>query len=69
MGIHFTYHFTQGLNQITRSSRLEVICKKGILRNFAKLKEVTLAQVFSCEFCEVFKNSFFYRRPLGNCFW
>ena len=27
------------------------------------LKE-TLAQVFSCEFCKNFKNSFFYRRPL-----
>ena len=27
------------------------------------LKE-TLAQVFSCEFCKIFKNSFFYRRPL-----
>ena len=21
------------------------------------------AQVFSCEYCEIFKNSFFYRRP------
>ena len=24
----------------------------------------TLAQVFSCEICEIFKNTFFYRTPL-----
>ena len=30
--------------------------------NFSK-KE-TLAQVFSCEFCEISKNTFFYRTPL-----
>ena len=23
----------------------------------------TLAQAFSCEFCEIFKNTFFYRTP------
>ena len=28
----------------------------------------TLAQVFSCEFCKISKNSFSYRRPLGDCF-
>ena len=39
--------------------------KKGILRNFAKseacnfIKKETLAQVFSCEFCEISKNIFF----------
>ena len=27
------------------------------------LKE-TPTQVFSCEYCEIFKNSFFYRTPL-----
>ena len=24
----------------------------------------TLAQVFSCEFCEIYKNTFYYRTPL-----
>ena len=24
----------------------------------------TLTQVFSCEYCKIFKNSFFYRTPL-----
>ena len=69
-----------------RSSRPEVFCKKGVLRNFAKftgktcarvsffnkvagkvcnfIKKESLAQVFSCEFCEISKNTFFYRTPL-----
>ena len=44
--------------------------KKGVLRNFAKftgkhlcqslfIKKETLVQVFSCEFCEISKNTFF----------
>ena len=28
------------------------------------IKKDTLAQVFSCEFCEISKNTFFYRTPL-----
>ena len=28
------------------------------------IKKETLAQVFSCEFCEIFKTTFFYRTPL-----
>ena len=32
------------------------------------LKKESLAQVFSCEFCEIFKNTFFYRTPPGDCF-
>ena len=65
-----------------RSSRPEVSCEKGVLRNFAKftakhlcrnfffnkacnfIKKETLAQVFSCEFCEISKNTFSYRTPL-----
>ena len=30
--------------------------------NFIKKK--ALAQVFSCEFCEIYKNTFYYRTPL-----
>ena len=66
------------------SSRPEVFCKNGALRNFSKftgkhlcqslffnkvagikpeacnsIKKETLAQVFSCEFCEISKNTFF----------
>ena len=57
-----------------RSSRLEVFCRKGVLGNFAKFtgkdmcqglffNKETLAQVLFCEFCEISKNTFFYRTP------
>ena len=65
--------------EYTRSSRPEVFCKKVVLRNFAKftgkqlcqrpqayifIKKETLAQVFSCEFCKISKNTFLCRTPL-----
>ena len=69
---------------MNRSSRPEVFYKKGILRNFAKFtgkhlrqhqvagqgnfKSGSLAQVFSCEFCEISQNTFFYRTPLVAAF-
>ena len=31
--------------------------EKGVLKNF--IKKETLAQVFSCQFCEISKNTFF----------
>ena len=64
------------LSYICRSSRPKVFRKKGVLRNFTKftgkhlcqslffnklIKKETLAQVFFCEFCEISKNTFFYR--------
>ena len=63
--------------------RMEMFCKKAVLRNFAKftgkhlcqgplfnkvaglrpatllINDETLVQVFSCEFCEMFKNTIF----------
>ena len=50
-----------------RSSHQRCSVKKGVLRNFAKftgaacnfIKKEILAQVFSCEFCEISKNTFF----------
>ena len=38
------------------------------------IKKETLLQVFSCESCEIFKNTYFYRTPLmtapdWNCTW
>ena len=32
------------------------------------LKKEALAQVFSVEFCEISKKTFFHRIPLDNCF-
>ena len=60
-----------------RSSHSRVYCKKDILKNFAKFTgkhlwqslpffagwHFQLAQVFSCEFCEIFKNTFLHRTP------
>ena len=50
-----------------------MFCKKGVLKNFAKFTgkhlcqrlwrrcfPVTLAQVFSCDFCKIFKNNIFF---------
>ena len=76
---------------ICRSSHLEVLCKKGVLKYFAKftgkhlcqslffnkvvglrpatLLRKTLAQMFSCEFCKVFKNTFFLQNTYDDCFW
>ena len=54
----------------SRSSLLEVFCKKGVLRNFAKFTGKYLCQslffnkqVFSCEFCKISENTLFYRTP------
>ena len=32
------------------------------------IKKETLAQVFSCEFCQIFKNRLFTETPLDNSF-
>ena len=42
--------------------------KVPVLRPATLLKK-TMAQVFSCEFCEIFKNTFLYRTPPDDCFW
>ena len=57
-----------------RSSRQELFCEKGVHRILQNSREntcarvsfliKTLAQVFSCEFCEISKNTFSYRTPL-----
>ena len=46
-----------------------MFCKKGVLWNFTKftgkhLCQSLLAQVFSCEFYQISKNTFFYRTLL-----
>ena len=76
---HLVYKpFTQ-VNQCPQngSSHPEVFCEKGVLKNFAKFTGKHLcqsffvnkvaglkpAQVFSCEICKMFKNTFFHRIP------
>ena len=43
-----------------RTSPPEMFYKKGAC---TFIKKETLEQVFSCEFCEIFKNTFSYRTP------
>ena len=56
------------LEIICGSSRQRYSIKKGVVKNFAKftgknLLTKILAQAFSCEFCEIPKNTFSYRTP------
>ena len=54
-------------NIITRSSRTEVFCKKGVLRNFAKFTGKHLCQSLffnKVAGLEISKNTFFHRTPL-----
>ena len=46
---------------------LKNTCSRVFFNKVAAFEE-TLAQVFSCEFCKIFKNTSFYRTPAGNCF-
>ena len=39
-----------------------------LIRLQAALKKETPVKVFSCEFCEIFKNTFLRKPPL-DCFW
>ena len=39
----------------------ELMKLQALARNF--IKKETLAQVFSCEICEISKNTFSYRTP------
>ena len=52
----------------------EVFYKKGVNKNFAQFtgkhlyqslffNKEAVAQVFSCEFCKIFKNTFFTEHP------
>ena len=63
-----------------RSSQSDVFCEKGVLKKFIKFtvkhlcqslsfnkvfyKKETLAQVFSCEYCKIFNNTYFIKTPL-----
>ena len=48
-------------NAYARVSFLIIVQALGLACNF--IKKETLAQVFSCEFCEISKNTFFNRTP------
>ena len=58
---------TNASNMKKQKQPPEVFCKKrSEANNF--IKKEPLAQVFSCEFCEISKNSSSYRTPLASDF-
>ena len=46
--------------EISQNSQ-ENTCASFFFNNF--IKKEALAQVFSCKFCKIWKNTFFYRTP------
>ena len=46
-----------------RSSRPDLFCKRGVLKNFAKFTGVSSGTGVSSEFCDFLKNTFFRRTP------
>ena len=70
-----TFRYYIFLLSTLRSSRPEIFSKKGVLkisqnsqentcaRGLQLKKKETLAQVFSCEFCEIFKYTFLHGTP------
>ena len=81
--IHMQYFFGMVRNRSShrrRSVRKDVLrnCAKFLGKHlrqslfFNKVaglrKKETLTRVFSCKFCKLFKNTFFYRTPLDDCF-
>ena len=66
----FYWFWTTLFQGVNRNSHRRCSVRKDVLRNFLEMPEAcnfiqkeTLAQVLSCEFCEVSKNTFFYRTP------
>ena len=47
--------------EISQNSQEDTCARVSFLKNF--IKKESLAQVFSYEFCEISKNTFFYRTP------
>ena len=52
-----------------RSSRPELFCQRGILKNFAKFTGVFSGTGVSCKFCYILKNTFFPQNTPSGCFW
>ena len=51
-----------------RSGRLELFCKRGALKKFAKFTGVSSGTGVSCEFCNTLKNFFFSQSTSSGCF-
>ena len=51
-------------SEISQNSRENTCARVSFL-----IKKESLAQAFSCEFCEIPKNTFFLQNTSGGCFW
>ena len=54
--------------KISQNSQENTCARVSFSIKFFFIKKETLAQVFSCEFCEIFKNTYFYRTSPDDCF-
>ena len=50
--------------EISQNSQENTCARVSFLRKLQAIKEETLTQVFSCEFCEISKNTFLHGTPL-----
>ena len=57
----------RGASDTKEKRRLNYLYKKH-LKTKAAIRRCSLTQVFSSEYCEIFKSSFFYRTPLVAVF-
>ena len=62
-GVRYVVCFSEAMVSCFRSTFLQAFCKKGVLRPATLLKQKTLTQVFSYEFCEISKSAYSYRTP------
>ena len=63
--------FKKGALKISLNSQENSCARDSFLIMFLiinVIKKETLAQVFSCEFCEIFNNTFFSQNTSGGCF-
>ena len=58
--------FTQKMPDSSDSIYSSIFIQENIW--YQKKRKETLPQVFSCEFCEISKNIFFYRKPQTTAF-
>ena len=58
--------------EISQNSQKSICARVSLLNKVTEacnfIKKETLSQRFSCKFCEIYKNTFFYRTPLDECF-
>ena len=55
-------------SEISQNSQGNTRARVSFLKVYKFIKKETVAQVFSCVFCEISKNTFYYRTPLRAAF-